>query len=212
MNLNPGIATPRFDKQQRVVQELRKKRLEVQSRNVNIIGILDSGGSRARFWNLQNWISTICWDFLRRFLPSKSSKTCLLKSTMPKMPKRLKRLRSQFSSRRKRPECDHEGLFYHHGQGKRGWAAVVPPGGLQLNPPPHRRWRRVLNSKSKSWPSIFKPKLLSFKSLGLDLRITPSLSLPRAPHIPPGRPQDVPQNWFSHFFLNFFAFQNAVQK
>ena len=54
-------------------------------------------------------------------------------------------------------------------------------------PPPHRRWRRVLNPKSKSWPNIFKPKMLSFKSLGLDLRITPSLSLPRAPHIPPGR-------------------------
>ena len=92
---------------------------------------LDFGGSRARFLSLQGWISTICWDFLKKFLPSKSSKTCLLKSTMPKMPKRLKRLRSQFSSRRKRPECDHEGLFYHHGQGKKGWAAVVPPGGLQ---------------------------------------------------------------------------------
>ena len=37
----------------------------------------------------------------------------------------------QPSSRCKRPECDHEGLFYHHGQGKKGWAAVVPPGGLQ---------------------------------------------------------------------------------
>ena len=57
------------------------------------------------------------------------------------------------------------------------------------DPPPHRRWRRVLDSKSKSWPNIFKPKLLSFKSLGLDLRITPSLSLPRALRIPPGRPQ-----------------------
>ena len=97
---------------------------------------LDFGGSKARFWSFQGWISTICWDFWGRFLPSKSSKTCLLKSTMPKMPKRLKRLRGQPSSRRKRPECDHEGLFYHHGQGKKGWAAVVPPGGLQLNPPP----------------------------------------------------------------------------
>ena len=58
------------------------------------------------------------------------------------------------------------------------------------SPPPHRRWRpRVLNSKSKSWPNIFKPKLLSFKSLGLDLRITPSLSLPLATRIPPGRPK-----------------------
>ena len=50
---------------------------------------------------------------------------------------------------------------------------------------------RVLDSKSKSWPNIFKPKMLSFKSLGLDLRISPSLSLPRAPHIPPGRPKNV---------------------
>ena len=90
---------------------------------------LDFGGSRARFWSLQGWISTIFWHFLGRFLPSKSSKTCLLKSTMPKMPKRLKRLRGQPSSRRKRPECDHEGLFYHHGQGKKGWAAVVHPSG-----------------------------------------------------------------------------------
>ena len=80
------------------------------------------------------------------------------------------------------------------------------------DPPPHRRWRRVLNPKSKSWPNIFKPKLLSFKGLGLDLRITPSLSLPRATHIPPGRPQDVLQNWSSPFFLDFFAFQNALQK
>ena len=69
------------------------------------------------------------------------------------------------------------------------------PGSLNMarrnarsDPPPHRRWRRVLNPKSKSWPNIFQPKLFNFKSLGLDLRITPSLSLPRATHIPPGRP------------------------
>ena len=26
---------------------------------------------------------------------------------------------------------DHEGLFYHIGRGKKRWAAVLPPGGLQ---------------------------------------------------------------------------------
>ena len=28
-------------------------------------------------------------------------------------------------------EFDHEGLFYHNGRGKKRWAAVVPPRGLQ---------------------------------------------------------------------------------
>ena len=27
------------------------------------------------------------------------------------------------------------------------------------DPPPHRRWRRVLNSKSKSWPNIYQAQL-----------------------------------------------------
>ena len=31
------------------------------------------------------------------------------------------------------------------------------PGGMRVSdPPPHRRWRRVLDSKSKSWPRIFQ--------------------------------------------------------
>ena len=92
------------------------------------------------------------------------------------------------------------------------------PGSLNMarrnarsDPPPHRRWRRVLDSKSKSWPNIFKPKLLSFKSLGLDLRITPPLSLPRAPHIPPGRPQDVHLIVLLAKFFEFLAFQNVFQ-
>ena len=33
--------------------------------------------------------------------------------------------------------------------------------------------------------------------------VTPSLSLPRAPHIPPGRAQNVLQNWFLAIFLDF---------
>ena len=40
---------------------------------------------------------------------------------------------------------------------------------------------------SQSLRISLKPKFLSFFSRGLDLRITPSLSLPRAPHIPPSR-------------------------
>ena len=79
------------------------------------------------------------------------------------------------------------------------------------DPPPHRRWRRVLDSKSKSWPNIFKPKLLSFKSLGLDLRITPSLSLPRAPHIPPGRPKKA-ENFGFFVFFQFFRLPKRTWK
>ena len=74
-------------------------------------------------------------DIWGRFLPSKSSKTCLLKSTMPKMQKRLKSLKSPTFFKVHRKEHDHKGLFYHRGRGKKGWAAVVPPWGFQLNPP-----------------------------------------------------------------------------
>ena len=76
--------------------------------------------------------------------------------------------------------------------------------------------RRVLDSKSKSWPNIFKPKLLSFKSLGLDLRISPSLSLPRATHIPPGRPKIAIFFVFASFFSIFSPsktlFENDIEK
>ena len=70
---------------------------------------------------------------------------------------------------------------------------------------------RVLDSKSKSWPNIFKPQLLSFKSLGLDLRITPSLSLPRATHIPPGRPKIDDGPPADALFFDFLPFQNVFQ-
>ena len=49
--------------------------------------------------------------------------------------------------------------------------------------------------------------MLSFKSLGLDLRITPSLSLPRAPHIPPGRSKIVVFFVFAVFFSIFWPFE-----
>ena len=81
-------------------------------------------------------------DIWGRFLPSKSSKTCLLKSTMPKMPKmqkmpkRLKRLKSPTFFKVHRKEHDHKGLFYHRGRGKKGGAAVVPPWGLSIRRPP----------------------------------------------------------------------------
>ena len=71
----------------------------------------------------------------------------------------------------------------------------------------------MLNPKSKSWPNIFKPKLLSFKSLGLDLRITPSLSPLDHAHSagdPPeirwrSVPRPVSQN-FPKILLNFLNF------
>ena len=53
--------------------------------------------------------------------------------------------------------------------------------------------------------------MLSFKSLGLDLRITPSLSLPRAPHIPPGRPKMTTLVSLLAIFSDFFAFQHVVR-
>ena len=71
--------------------------------------------------------------------------------------------------------------------------------------------RRVLDSKSKSWPNIFKPQLLSFKSLGLDIRITPSLSLPRATHIPPGRPKIDDRPLSDALFFDFLLFQDVSQ-
>ena len=69
----------------------------------------------------------------------------------------------------------------------------------------------MLDSKSKSWPKTIKPKLLSFKSLGLDLRITPSLSLPRATHIPPGRPKISGKSPADALFFDFRPFQNVFQ-
>ena len=38
-----------------------------------------------------------------------------------------------------------------------------------------------------------------------------SFSLPRAPHIPPGRPQDLRLIVFVGHFFDFFAFQNGLQ-
>ena len=52
---------------------------------------------------------------------------------MPKMLKRLRRLTIFKVQNCKCQEFDHEGLFYHNGRGKKRWAAMVPPGGLQLN-------------------------------------------------------------------------------
>ena len=93
------------------------------------------GGFLTQFWRLQGFILdppkpdfNHFWNILGRFLPSKSSKTCLLKSIMPKMPKRLK---SPTFFKVHRKEHDHKGLFYHRGRGKKRWAAVVPPWGFQ---------------------------------------------------------------------------------
>ena len=55
-----------------------------------------------------------------------------------------------------------------------------------------------------------KPKMLNFKSLGLDLRITPSLSLPRAPHIPPGRPQIGPCGCLVGNFFRFLCLPKCL--
>ena len=70
----------------------------------------------------------------------------------------------------------------------------------------------MLDSQSKSLPISIKPQVLSFKSLGLDLRITPSLSLPRAPHIPPGRAKKAEKFGFFGFFVDHLAFRNALEK
>ena len=56
-----------------------------------------------------------------------------------------------------------------------------------------------------------KPKMLSFKSLGLDLRITPSLSLPRATHIPPGRRKKASTSNVGPLKLDFVVFQKILQ-
>ena len=49
--------------------------------------------------------------------------------------------------------------------------------------------------------------MLSFKSLGLDLRITPSLSLPRATLIPPGRAKKAVTSDVGPSKFDFLAFQ-----
>ena len=71
-------------------------------------------------------------DILGRFLPSKSSKTCLLKSTMPKILQIPKRLKSPTFFKVHRKEHDHKGLFYHRGRSQKKWAAVVPPLGVSI--------------------------------------------------------------------------------
>ena len=103
---------------------------------LNVFSKLLLGGLKAQFWRLQGSILeppkfdfNDFLDILGRFLPSKSSKTCLLKSTMPKMPKMLK---SPTFFKVHRKEHDHKGLFYHRGRGKKRWAAVVPPPGVSI--------------------------------------------------------------------------------
>ena len=53
--------------------------------------------------------------------------------------------------------------------------------------------------------------MLSFKNLGLDLQITPSLSLPRAPHIPPGRPKFQYAALLLVIFFDFLAFKKSCK-
>ena len=55
------------------------------------------------------------------------------------------------------------------------------PGSLNMarrnarsDPPPHRRWRRVLNSKSKSWPNIYQAQVAQLQK-----------PRPRSPDLPP---------------------------
>jgi len=114
---------------------------------------------------------------------------------IPKMPKRLKRLKSPTFFKVHREEHDHKGLFYHCGRGKKGWAALVPPWGFQLNPPPTEGVQGVLDIPSyflsyflPDFPYIQHASYISY-ILGLPPL---SFSLPRRMRIPPGRPKISP--------------------
>ena len=181
------------------------------------------GGFLTGFWRLQGSIleppKLDFNDFLDiwgRFLPSKSSKTCLLKSTMPKMPKRLKRLKSPTFFKVHRKEHDHKGLFYHRGRGKKGWAAVVPPWGFQS-----AGHRRCANGVLDWFPTgsvqsqLANLDILSSSSFAqFDLKCSfpyPFLS-PGAWGPPQTRRQKAEKFGFFAFLVDFFAFRTALEK
>ena len=90
-----------------------------------------------------------------------------------------------------------------------------PPGGLQLNPPPHRRWRRVLDSKS-TWlrqilANIYQAKLIIFKGPGLDVGL-PSLYLSPGPRtFRRAEPNLSPGPLVGHFFRFFSLPKNPLK-
>ena len=83
-------------------------------------------------------------------------------------------------------------------------------------PPPHRRWRRVLDSQSKSLPNIYKPKLLSFKSLDLDLGLPPLYLSPGPRTFRRAGSKKSPPPLFFNFFSIFWPsktfFKISIEK
>ena len=112
-------------------------------------------------------------------------------------------------------EVNHEGPFYIKGQGAKGWAAVVPPWGFQLNPPPTEGVQGVLDPNSY-FLSYFLPNFSYIQPasyISYILGLPPlSFSLPRRPRIPPGRPKmSVLLSCWALFF-DFLAFKKIVGK
>ena len=84
---------------------------------------LDFGGPGPRFWRVLGTIFRNFRPFLGSFLRSGR-----FTDKMRRMPKKPRTLRTP-SLHKSFPSVPWA---------KCGWAAVSPPGGLQLNPPPHR--------------------------------------------------------------------------
>ena len=85
-------------------------------------------------------------------------------------------------------------------------------------PPPHRRWRSVLDSES-TWlrqilANIYQAKLVSFKGPGLDLGFPPlylSPGLRTFRRAGPKSPADLRRTLLFSIFFNFLTFQNVFQ-
>ena len=79
-------------------------------------------------------------------------------------------------------------------------------------PPPHRRWRRVLNPKSKSWPNIYQAQIAQLqkprpRSPDYPLSISPPGSAHSA-----GPAQNLRRTSGGRSFFRFFAFPKRLPK
>ena len=127
---------------------------------------------------------------------------------MLKMPKML-RMPPMFQMQT--DEFNHEGLFYHNSRGQKRWAAVVPPGGLHLNPPPTEGEQGVSNQNFKFLPKFAFSKLLLISPISRGFWPL-SFSLPSRPRIPQGQPKMGLVYDLDDHFPNFLSFQNVVRK
>ena len=76
----------------------------------------------------------------------------------------------------------------------------------------HRRWRRVLNSQSKSWPNIYQAQIAQPQKLRPRYPDLPPLYLsPGPPHIPPGRPKISGRPPADALFFDLLPYQDAFQ-